>query len=147
MKGRTNMKTIKLYTGSLILICLVLAAGCSDHLISPESMESSEINSSELQMNFEEGVFNEKFALNPGESKLFHYGNTGLILINSYTVSNCSFSSRELTIRSSIQADSTSLPCSWKKQGSFAFEDLTIKNISSGKKTISVYLRGLIKNN
>ena len=140
------MKTIKLFTGSLILICLAITAGCSDYLITPESTVSQSLNSSDLQMNFEEGVFNEKFNLNPGESKIFHYGNTGLILINSYNISNCTLSSRDLTIRSSIQADSTLLPCNWKKQGSFAFEDLTIKNVSPHQKLISINLRGLTLN-
>ncbi len=138
------MKSIKLYTGSFILICLSMIAGCSDYLITPDSKEPSAISSPDLQMNFDEGVFNEKIKLNPGESIMFHYGNTGLILINSYNVSNCTIGSRDLTIRSSIQADSNSLPCNWKKQGSFAFEDLTIKNVSSLRKTISVNLRGLI---
>jgi len=138
------MKTTKLYTGSLILICLTLTAGCSDYLITPESTGSQSLNTSEIPMNFEDGTYYEKFKLNPGESKIFHYGNTGLILISSYNVSNCTIISKDLTIRSSIQADSTSLPCNWKKQGSFAFEDLTIKNISSQQKTTSVNLRGLI---
>ena len=138
------MKTTKLYTGSLILICLTLTAGCSDYLITPESTGTQTQNESELAMNFEDGKYYEKFNLNPGESKIFHYGNTGLILISSYNVSNCTIISKDLTIRSSIQADSTSLPCNWKKQGSFAFEDLTIKNISSQQKTTSVNLRGLI---
>ncbi len=136
------MKKVKLYTGSLILICISMIAGCSDNLINPESTGPVSLKTPDASMNLEEGFYNLKFTLHPGESRTFHYGNTGLILIHSYSISNCNIHTRDLLIRSSMQADSSSLPCTWKKFGYFAFEDLTIKNVSSQLKLISVNLRG-----
>ena len=143
------MKTIKTYTSVLFFICISIIAGCSDSIVSNENTGSPTLRAynSDSPANLEEAVYNGKFSLNPGETIHLNYENTNLILIHSYSVSNCSMASRDLLIRSSMQADSTSLPCSWKKHGSFAFEDLSVKNISPLKKTVSVNLWGLTLNN
>lgn len=141
------MKAIKICTGTIVSICLIILAGCSDNLVTTSNIEPTLASSTDSMMGLEDNSYFAKFWLSPGETQVFHYGNTNLILIHSYSVSNCNMVSRDLLIRSSNQADSTSLPCSWKKQGSFAFEDLSVKNISSQKKTISVSLRGLTFNN
>lgn len=142
------MKTIKIYTSILLFICISIISGCNDNLVSPENAETSlRSNNSDSPANLEEGFYNGKFSIGPGEILRLNYDNTNLILIHSYSISNCSMVSRDLLIRSSNQADSSSLPCNWKKQGSFAFEDLSIKNISSEKKEISVSLKGLTLKN
>lgn len=140
------MKAIKLYIPSLILTCLVMIASCSDNIISPGIDESAMLNQTDSQMNLEENSYNAKISLSPGETIVFHYGNTNLILIHSYTISNCYIVTEDLFISSSMHADSTSLPCRWKKSGNFAFEDLSVKNISNEKKLISVRLRGYTLN-
>ncbi len=141
------MKTLNIYISFFIFICISIIAGCNDNLISPISNEQVSINKSDSQMDLDESSYNSKFTLNPGETKVLSYDNTNLILIYSYSVSNCNPVSRDLLISSSLQADSTSLPCYWKRHGNFAFEDLSIKNIGSQKKTISVSLQGVTLNN
>lgn len=140
------MKNLKHYTGSLLLICLTILAGCSDNLTAPASQtqnlthEKNQLNKSEAV--FDDGIYRGKFKLSPGQTINLHYGITNLLLINSYSVSNCSFDRNELMIRTSNMIGSNSLPCEWTSTNGLMFEDLSIKNVSGNTKIIEVKMTG-----
>ncbi len=136
-----KMKKVRGYTVSVLMVSLCLLIACSNPS-SPETSMETENTSSNLQRNFEYETFESEFTLEPGDTINLNYDNTHLILIKSYSISNCQINKKDLHIRTSNQVGNNSLPCHWKEHGSFAFEDLSVINISRQTKNIKVYLSG-----
>lgn len=136
------MKTTKINICILLFISISVISGCSEKLITPGG-SIQDLNSNSVPKTGSAGSkYSELFKLAPGQSIKLDYGNTNLVLIQSYSVSNCSIDKKDLMIRSSNQAGSESLPCSWKKSGFFTFEDLSVTNIGKVTRVVSVYLEG-----
>jgi len=137
------MKTLNLSRLSVMIISICILSGCSDNPVSTETETNNQTIAGMSGRSFEDGTFRKKYLLKHGETVNLSWDITGLILTNSYTISNCTINARDLYICTSNQVGNSSLPCMWKKSGSFAFEDLSIKNISGQTKTIDVWLEGL----
>lgn len=140
------MKTLKLYTGSIIIICLSILAGCSDNLTAPASQTQNSTHekyqSVKSNAEYNEDSYRGKFKLGPGQTVYLHYEITNLLLINSFSISNCSTNRGELMIRTSNMTGSNSLPCEWTSSNGFMLEDLSIKNESGRTKTIEIKMTG-----
>ena len=137
------MKPLNLSRLSVMIISICILSGCSDNPVSIETETNNQTITGMSGRIFEYRTFRKKYHLKHGETVNLSWDITGLILTNSYTISNCTINARDLYIRTSNQVGNSSLPCMWKKSGSFAFEDLSIKNISGQTKTIDVWLEGL----
>ncbi|MFZ1322640.1 MAG: hypothetical protein WAT71_13870 [Ignavibacteria bacterium] len=137
------MKKLLICLSLILMISIYMLSGCSDNPVSSESVTNKEIITGVSGRSFEDGTFSKKYLLRNGETVNLSMDITGLILINSYTISNCTINTREIYIRTSNQVGNSSLPCMWKKSGNFAFEDLSIKNISGQTRTIEVWIEGL----
>lgn len=140
------MKTLKINFSILIFVSIAFISGCSENYITSGGPEQDLDVNSDSKTGFSGNVYSTQFKLNPGETLNLNYNNTNLILIHSYTISNCSIDKKDLRIRSSNQVGSESLPCNWKKSGYFAFEDLSVTNIGIKTRVVSVYLEGVTLN-
>lgn len=142
------MKTLKLYTGLFIAISISILAGCSDNPTSTKtdipSMNKIQITSPDTALV--EHTFNAIYKLKPGETLYLDYNNMELILIQSFSVSNCGMFRRELHIRTSNLIGGNSLPCEWDSGPGLLLEDLSVKNVSGLTKKIKVKMTGFTLN-
>ncbi|MBK8552139.1 MAG: hypothetical protein IPL53_14180 [Ignavibacteria bacterium] len=133
------MKTTKLYTGILLMICLAVITSCSDSITSSLNSASNEnqvLNSGNIRKS---DSYSATFLLNSGESIRLHSGLTGLEHITEYSISNCGITKKDLYITASNIDASQSLPCG---SSNYFLEDLLIENRSEHTRSIDVKLIG-----
>ena len=133
------MKTLKIHTGILIVICLAVLSSCSDSITSSLNSESSESQSLNSGDKNNGDSFSASFKLKAGESVFLHSGVTGLDLITEYSISNCGISKKDFYISASNIDMSQSLPCG---SSNYSLYDLLIENKSGQVRSIDVKLVG-----
>ena len=145
------MKTLKYFTNSLMLLCLIIlinVTGCKSNPVStiaePTSVYRDQIANPDTALI--EHSFSSGFKINPGETIYLNYNNTELILIEKYTVSNCIIDRRDLIIRASNMPLISNLPCDWDSGPGLLLEDLSIKNVSGSSRKIQIKMDGYTLN-
>lgn len=138
------MKVFKLYTGLFIAICFSIPSGCSDIPTSVKtdipSMNKDQITNRDTALI--EHTFKATYRLEPGETLNLDNNNTEMVLIQSFSVSNCGTVRRDLLIQTSTINAGNGLPCEWDCGPGLMLEDLSIENVSEQTKKIEVKIAG-----
>lgn len=136
------MKTAKIILTSILILTSMYITGCNNDMVSPMSAMETEINksnSAEQDHILGNSKFNRLITIEPHQVYSFDYGNTGLRLFRSISITDCELISNQLEIYGYRDDERILLNCN---SSNFNVSSIQIRNLTSNSINLNLTLSG-----